>query len=206
VRERHYRAYRLALAPLGGNPLDEPAYWRLKRRGLGLAELVSRSRVAANREGAFLEGFVAHVEDPANLRLDRLFPGVADTLAALRSRGNRLYLLSLRRQARPFQRQVEDLGIAEAFERVCSRRANGAGQLAKARLIGQLGFDRPAAVVGDTEADILAARRLGLAAIGVPTGLRTSGYLRDAGADVIVGRVRGLPAALDQLRSSPPRA
>jgi phosphoglycolate phosphatase-like HAD superfamily hydrolase len=195
VRERHYRAYRLALAPLGGHPLDEPAYWRLKRRGPGLAELLSRSRVAADRQGA-------QVEDPANLRLDRLFPGVADTLAALRGRGDRLYLLSLRRHARPFQRQVEDLGIAAAFERVCSGRAHAAGELAKAQLIGQLGFDRPAAVVGDTEADILAARKLGLAAIGVPTGLRTRGYLRDAGADAIVDRVRRLPAALDRVRSS----
>jgi phosphoglycolate phosphatase len=158
----------------------------------------------AGGEAAFLERFVARVEDPANLRLDRLFPGVAGTLAALRDRGDRLCLLSLRRRAGPFQRQVEDLGIAGLFERVCSERSHAADELAKADLIGRVGFDRPAAVVGDTEADILAARALGLAAIGVTTGLRTAGYLGEVGADAVVDRVGRLPARLDRLRSSAP--
>jgi phosphoglycolate phosphatase-like HAD superfamily hydrolase len=205
VRQRHYRAYRLALAPLGGRPLDPSAYWRLKRRGGSHGELLSRSGVAEDRQGVFLDGFLAQVEDPANLRLDRLFPGVADMLWTLRRGGDRLYLVSLRRAAGPFLQQVEELGIAGAFARVCSGRPQVSGEGSKAQLIGQLGFEQPAAAVGDTEADILAARALGLTAVGVPTGLRSRGCLRRAGADVVLDRVRQLPELRQAIGGPPPR-
>ena len=48
----------------------------------------------AAREGAFLERFVAWIEAPEQLRLDRLFPAVPAVLAALRRRGDRLVLLN----------------------------------------------------------------------------------------------------------------
>jgi phosphoglycolate phosphatase-like HAD superfamily hydrolase len=51
-------------------------------------------------------------------------------------------------------------------------------------------------VVGDTEADVLAAHALGLRAIGVASGLRSRGYLERAGAEVVLARVTQLPAAL----------
>lgn len=199
MRERHYRTYRSTTEAFQGRPLAMAEYWRLKRRGARWGELLGRSGVAARLEGAFLERFVAQIEAPASLRLDRLLPGVEETLVALRRRGDRLFLLSLRSSSRDFLQQVCGLGIASVFERVCSGREHPQGNLAKVHLIEQLGFDRPAAVVGDTEADILAARSLGLPAIGVSTGLRNRSYLRHVGADVVVERLRELPATLGSL-------
>jgi phosphoglycolate phosphatase-like HAD superfamily hydrolase len=69
--------------------------------------------------------------------------------------------------------------------------------VAKRRLIEAAGFDGPAAVVGDTEADMGAARALGLAPVGVSTGLRSRRFLLAAGATVVVDRVARVPAALD---------
>jgi phosphoglycolate phosphatase-like HAD superfamily hydrolase len=59
----------------------------------------------------------------------------------------------------------------------------------------------PAAVVGDTEADMGAARALGLAAVGVTTGLRNRRVLLAAGADAVVDRTARVPAALDGVRA-----
>ena len=59
------------------------AYWTLKRRRGPVAEGLERSEVAAQMETAFPERFVAQIEAPGSLRLDRLFPGVWQTLAAL---------------------------------------------------------------------------------------------------------------------------
>jgi phosphoglycolate phosphatase len=191
------------VAAFGGRPLDARRYWTLKRRGARWAELLARSAVAAGREDAFLERFVARIEAPEQLRLDRLFPGVPAMLEALRLRGDRLLLLSLRRSPAALLRQVHDLGVAGAFERVCSGQAHAEGPRSKVHLIRQAGITRPAAVVGDTEADVVAARRLGLTAVGVCGGLRTGGYLRRAGADVVLDGVGQLPAILAELAGSP---
>jgi phosphoglycolate phosphatase len=206
VRERHYATYRSAVAAFGGRPLEVGTYWARKRRGVGWAALLAASGVAADRQGAFLERFVAEIEDPRRLRLDRLFPGAAETLQALRDRGDRLVLLSLRRSPAALLRQVDDLGIAAAFERVCSGQRHPEGHRAKVHLVRRVDPGPAAVLVGDTEADVLAARQLGLASVGVAGGLRTRGYLRRAGADVVVDGVRQLPAVLARLAPSPSAA
>jgi phosphoglycolate phosphatase len=203
VRARHYATYRSTVQAFGGRPLDAGRYWARKRQGVGWAELLAGSEVAADREDAFLERFVARIEAPPSLRLDRLFPGVRETLDALRRRGDRLVLVSLRRSPEALLGQVHDLGIAGAFERICSGHEHAEGHRSKVHLIRQVRPGPSAVLVGDTEADVLAARHLGLPSVGVAGGLRTRGYLRRAGADVVVDGVRQLPAVLAWLVPSP---
>jgi phosphoglycolate phosphatase len=203
VRERHYLTYRSSLEAVGGRPLGAGAYWARKRRGAGWPEVLGGSQVAAGLAGPFLERFLAEIEAPWRLRLDRLFPGVRPTLETLRRRGDRLFLVSLRRSSREFLDQVRGLGIAGAFEGVLSGQAHAEGRLAKLHLLRQVELDGPAAVVGDTEADVLAARQLGLAAIAVSSGLRTAAYLKAAGADAVVDGVAQVPTILGSLAPSP---
>jgi phosphoglycolate phosphatase-like HAD superfamily hydrolase len=68
--------------------------------------------------------------------------------------------------------------------------------VAKRDLIERAGFGDAAAVVGDTEADMGAARALGLAPVGVTTGLRNRSYLLSAGAATVLDRIGQVPAAL----------
>jgi phosphoglycolate phosphatase len=202
VRERHYRTYRAAVEAFGGRPLGGTSYWTLKRRGARWAEVLARSEIDTRREGAFLERFVARIEAPGNLRLDRLFPSVPEMLEALGRGGGRLFLVSLRRSSSGLRRQLHDLGIATAFERVCSGHAEARSHLQKANLIRQLGVVPPAVLVGDTEADVLAAELLGLGAIGVSSGMRNRRYLTDIGADVVVEQVAQVPTVLDSVSPS----
>jgi phosphoglycolate phosphatase-like HAD superfamily hydrolase len=76
-------------------------------------------------------------------------------------------------------------------------RTSADDRVAKRRLIEAAGLDGPGAVVGDTEADMGAARALGLAAVGVSTGLRNRGVLLAAGAGTVVDRLARVPAAVD---------
>jgi phosphoglycolate phosphatase-like HAD superfamily hydrolase len=153
--------------------------------------------VDAERQDEFLQRFLERIEAPASLALDRLFPGVEATLAALRRRGARLVLLSLRRSPNAFAQQVDRLGIGPAFELVDAGRVHEDGAMSKRHLIERASLGAAAAVVGDTEAHVLAARALGLASIGVTTGLRNRGYLLGAGAGAVVDRVDRVPATLD---------
>jgi phosphoglycolate phosphatase len=162
--------------------------------------VLARSEVDPGRQDRFLARFLAEIEAPARLALDRLFPGVTAALAALAGDGDRLVLLSLRRSPAAFAGQVERLGIADAFERVEAARTSEDACLAKRDLVAWAGADARAAVVGDTEADVGAARALGLASVGVTTGLRNRGFLLRAGADVVVDRIGQVPAALARRR------
>ena len=76
-------------------------------------------------------------------------------------------------------------------------RAAADDRAAKRWLIEAAGLGGPGAVVGDTEADMGAARALGLAAVGVSTGLRNRGVLLAVGADAVVDRLARVPAAVD---------
>jgi phosphoglycolate phosphatase len=162
--------------------------------------VLARSEVDPGRQDRFLARFLAEIEAPARLALDRLFPGVEAALGALAGAGDRLVLLSLRRSPAAFAGQVERLGIAGAFERVDAARTSEDARLAKRDLVARAAADGRAAVVGDTEADVGAARALGLASVGVTTGLRNRGYLLRAGADVVVDRIGQVPAALARRR------
>jgi phosphoglycolate phosphatase len=159
--------------------------------------VLAASGTGPGRREAFLHRFLAEIESPDRLALDRLLPGAAAALAALAARGDRLVLVSLRRDPAAFAGQVARLGIAERFDRVDAGRTSADDRVAKRRLIEAAGLGGPAAVVGDTEADMGAARALGLAAVGVTTGLRNRRVLLAAGADAVVDRIARVPAAVD---------
>jgi phosphoglycolate phosphatase-like HAD superfamily hydrolase len=163
--------------------------------------VLAASGVGPDGREAFLDRFLGEIEAPDRLALDRLLPGAAATLAELAGRGDRLVLLSLRRDPAAFAAQVARLGIAGRFDRVDAGRTSTDDKLAKRRLIEAAGPGGRAAVVGDTEADMGAARALGLAAVGVSTGLRNRGVLLAAGAAVVVDRLARVPAALAGARS-----
>jgi phosphoglycolate phosphatase len=163
--------------------------------------VLAASGAGPGRREAFLARFLAEIESPDRLALDRLLPGAVAALAALAARGDRLVLLSLRRDPAAFAGQVARLRIAERFARVDAGRTSADDRVAKRRLIEAAGVDGPAAVVGDTEADMGAARALGLAAVGVTTGLRNRRVLLAAGADAVVDRTARVPAALDGVRA-----
>jgi phosphoglycolate phosphatase len=183
-----------------GRPLDATRYWTLKRRGAAWPEILGKSQVTLRFQEAFIDRFVAWIEAPASLGLDRLFPGTKLALETLGRQGDRLVLLSLRRSSSAFLQQVSDLGLAQLFEWTRTGHTQAVGHLDKIELIRQAGFSPPAAVVGDTEADVLAARELGLAAVAVSSGLRNRSYLRRVGADVVLDGVRQVPEALRSAR------
>jgi phosphoglycolate phosphatase len=200
VRERHDDTYRSTTEALRGRPLDAAEYWERKRRGQVWAGILAASGIAAADERRFLEHFVAGIEAPERLRLDRLFPWALQALAALRRGGDRLVLLSLRRSASGLERQLGWLGIAGEFDHVRSGHSGASGKDDKLRLIRELGIGPPAAVVGDTEADVLAATELGLPAIALASGLRDRSYLERLGADLVLDGIAQVPEALAAIR------
>jgi phosphoglycolate phosphatase len=161
----------------GQQPLTREAVTSMV--GEGAARLIDRVLAARPGTGldttAALQRYLALYEaDP--LRLTRLYPCVAETLARLRAHGIRLALCT-NKPERPSRAILAHFGLADGFDRIV-----GGDTLpwckpdrrVLERLLDDLGMTADEAVlVGDSEVDAATA-----AAAGLPFILMTYGYRR----------------------------
>jgi phosphoglycolate phosphatase len=125
---------------------------------------------------------------PIGLYENAVYPGVPEMLESLRRKGLRLYVAT----AKPTvyaTRVVEHFGLERHFERVYGSELDGT-RTDKVELVGHLieetGIDPgAAALVGDREHDILAARAHGMLAVGVVYGYGSVEELRGVGAEAL---------------------
>jgi len=130
-----------------------------------------------------------------------LFPGFLDAALALRSRGAKLALCTNKTE-RLMTRLLSELGIADLFEAVAGRDTfpfHKPDPRHITQLVAQAGGRLPfAAMIGDSEADIAAARGAGIAAIAVRFGY--AAVPADAlGADAVLDSFVELPDLVERL-------
>ena len=133
----------------------------------------------------------------ASLTETAVTPGIADVLAALRDDGRCLGVATSK--PRPFAEPLlEVLGMRAYFDVVAGPELDASGE-DKTTTVGAalraLGA-HAGAMVGDRSFDMVAARALGLRAIGVGWGIGSRAELEDAGAERIVATPAELPAAV----------
>jgi phosphoglycolate phosphatase len=194
------------LCERGRAPLSLPQVRRMI--GDGAAALVSRalaesgldSSEAANALPRFLQLYEADA-----VRLTRPYPGVPETLAALRRRGYRTAICTNKPQ-HATHTVLEGLGLSSLFDGIAGGdrfavRKPDPGHLLG--LIGALGARaEAAAMIGDNENDAAAAH-----AAGIPLVLMLYGYARvdpaSLAADALLDDFADLPATLDRLGLTP---
>jgi phosphoglycolate phosphatase len=174
--DHHYVCYREILTGQGHAPLSKHRYWHLKRAGVNAAAILACSGAAADAD-RFRSAFRECVEHPSLLALDRVQPGVPETLARWRAEGRRIVLATLRRDPEALATQLERTGLAELFDAVArsDARDGAVGKAARARVAGA-GVES-CLWIGDTELDIAAARALGCRVWAVTCGLRSRAFL-----------------------------
>ncbi|HEY8489717.1 MAG TPA: HAD hydrolase-like protein [Dehalococcoidia bacterium] len=204
VRGRYWALHSHLVGRLGARSPLQRAYWGRKRRGLGLEAVLLDAGPAARRE--YRRRWLAEVETAAFLQHDRLLPGARDALARLGVRA-RLVLVTLRRNRRTLVAQLDHLGISGFFAQVATPQTPTEHE-SKAALIRRVdGLPGPGAlVVGDTEADVAAARELGLRSVAVLSGLRDRAFLEARRPDYIIQSITELPRLLEGLGPDAPRA
>ena len=204
VSDRYYSTYQLGLADtqaiyqaqgvhLPIRLLSKDQFWRMKQDRTPDTEIAMRSGLNHEQIDVFLTRVAQIVNQPALLQKDRLQPGVQWALALLHSRGARLVLVTLRCQHQAIQ-ILQNYGLARLFS--CIRGTQDTGETAyhnyaevKAKLLAEVlaeqawqpGHTKSAWMVGDTEADILAAQALQIPAIALTCGIRSSSYLERFG-------------------------
>lgn len=195
------RALNITLRDAGRRPLDLGAVRTLI--GDGLAVLVERGFAAtgpspepaalARAKQLCLEHYLEHCTDESFL-----FPGVIDTLRALRETGARLAVCT-NKPLQPTRKMLDALGVAPLIEYAVGgdsypvRKPDPAMLL---RTLEDMGASaRTAVMVGDSLNDVRAAR-----GAGIPVVFANFGYGRlpaNEAIDADISRFEELPAAID---------
>ncbi len=167
---------------------------------IDLAEVDARMGIKLEAEVAFWFPETAHASAAAAYRrhyvrlapaLTTLLPGAGEALAAVRRAGERAVVITAK-HAVSVQPSLAAAGLApdEVFTHVHGPE--------KAAVLAVLAA---AAYVGDTPADMAAARDGGAAAVGVTTGSFSAAELRAAGADVVLGSLQDFPSWYEGFRA-----
>jgi phosphoglycolate phosphatase-like HAD superfamily hydrolase len=214
VRARYHGVYSGIAAELGVEPLTLDRYWAAKRSRAPLASFFPGVRDQNELEQFYLARWLPQIEAPDALARDTVVPGAKECLASLQP-SHALFLVTLRRDAMALAAQLEKTGLRSYFTAVRSGwvrsehapgtvsdgvRSNegAAGVRLKAGWIQEL-LTGSAALIGDSEIDMEAARLARIQAIGVSFGIREPADLLTWGADVVLDDIRELPALLGRL-------
>jgi phosphoglycolate phosphatase len=125
--------------------------------------------------------------------LTTLLPGAAEALAAVKGAGEDAVIVTAK-HAMSVEPSLRAVGLAP--DRLFTH-VHGAE---KGEVLARLGA---AAYVGDTPADMGAARLAAALAVGVPTGSFDAGQLVGAGADIVLGSLLEFPSWYARLRAGP---
>ncbi|HXG35606.1 MAG TPA: HAD hydrolase-like protein [Dehalococcoidia bacterium] len=195
VSQRYHAVYSRLLEQLGGEPVTKSHYWRLRRLNAPMQDLLA----GLDEEGQelFRQGWLDSIETPSYLALDSLLPGVRSALDSLR-REYRLVLVTLRRDRKALLAQLNSLALSNLFASVLTPSEQGApGELKGDLLKRDATSTESGIVVGDSEADVQAARQADLPVVCVTSGIRDRDFLARLAPDAIIDSLVELKSLLD---------
>jgi len=179
--KRNYYTYKLLIKKYKLRTLPFNTYWKLKR---------SKTIVVDNQN--FSNDFINLIESPNALKKDRLFKYSKKVLALLKDKGYELYLVSYRASRKQTILQLKSLGIYDYFTEVCLGKGIN-GNITKSKYIKKhIKKDDDVYVVGDTEDDILAAKKVNAISIAVLSGIRNKKILLKLNPNFIISDIRSL--------------
>ncbi len=172
-RSRLHRLF-CALAPEAEMPFDD--YWTLKRAPRSNASILHElAGWSDDQTRDFERRWLEEVEREEYLQFDRPLAHAERALGLLCRRGS-LMLLTSRQFEDRARRQIERHHLDRYFEDlIVATSGRDKAQAVRARGLELASDDL---LVGDTEADIRAARKLGITAVALEGGVRHGEFLR----------------------------
>lgn len=193
-KERHYFCYRSILERYGFEPIGIDEYWVKKRALVNRRDLLSMTG-AEEIYDDFLAEWLALIELPEVLALDKVQEGAIDCLRGWKEQGIELILVTLRKNKQALEGQLKLMGLRQFLDvvLVCDHAEGGEGKADAVRSMfqGKL-FKKDALWIGDTEADWEAAKSLGCGVVLLSNGLRNEAYLSSLQGAVVKPSIASL--------------
>ncbi len=192
VSARFYRIYCDLLGLFNCDKrLSKEQYWRLKRERCPEEEIVHRTCMDVD-VGKYIDLRMKMIESPEYLKYDCPFSYTFKVIRKLKEEGNRLVVVSLRESLEKTKREVDQFGFRPFFDKVL---VHNAAVVDKWKLKVDMVrsdslFDvNNSVMVGDTEADFMAARGLGIPCFLVSSGIRTGEYLTSLNPGFVIENI-----------------
>lgn len=215
VSERYYRVYQFCLAEARDthqpvNQLSKEEFWRLKRAQVTERQIGMMSGLYEDQARQFAHLRRQTVHTLPYLVYDKPTLGAIDTLARIQQAGIHLVVMTMRR-VRELDTALEQYELGRFFPPECryclSNDYVKTQDIEDKPLLMQQALKelKPAAqtwMVGDTEADIAAAKTHGIQMIAVLSGIRDRNRLEKHQPDQIV---YDLGEAVDRILKQAPR-
>ncbi|UCD15442.1 MAG: HAD family hydrolase [Candidatus Omnitrophota bacterium] len=171
---------------------DYKDYWRKKRMRMPFGELIGflEANTLVNR---YVKEWVKQIEKDSVLELDKVFPYVEKVLSYLKNKYD-LVIVTQRRRRRTVLEEISKLNLKKYFKDILvGNNQKEEPHISKYRAVIEYpGFNKNSVFVGDTEADINAAKMLKIRNIAVLSGIRNRGFLENFEPDYIIKDIRGL--------------
>jgi len=178
-KERHYYCYRSILESFGFKPININEYWEKKRALINRRDLLSLSG-AEEIYDDFLAEWLAIIESPTVLALDKVQEGAVDCLRNWKEQGIELNLVTMRKNRQALEEQLNSMRLRQYLDTVlvCDHNEGGKGKADAVRKMYSIEqLSKNLLWIGDTEADWEAAKYLGCQLILLSNGLRNDAFL-----------------------------
>jgi phosphoglycolate phosphatase-like HAD superfamily hydrolase len=189
------RLYHLFCDLAGAVPFTLEQYGQLKQEGwLQKQLLLQYLHFSEEQATAFHDRWLEEVETPAYLRFDQLFPFTKKVLEESKRIAKSLYLVTARRNREHLILQLNQLELTDFFTGILT--ATPPQEKHTAVLAATVSVAASDCWVGDTTADIKAARLLGMKSIAVYSGQQGEQLLKQLQPDFLLKDISQLPGCL----------
>lgn len=161
--------YVRALGELGYGHLELGPYWEMRRQPIHISEIVGIHVKDTELVRKACEAKYALAMDPRVLSLDTVLPHVSDVLRGCRGT-YAVHVVTSRADLDATRQQLGRLGLLELLDGVTCTAHQDKRPFFEA-------IPNVVAVVGDTEHDVLPAKRAGIRSIAVASGIRSRAFL-----------------------------
>lgn len=182
---RVYESYSIAIRKLGGIPVEYTTFLLNKRSGSPKEELLSQSKVDPSQIDKFDRYIFDLIETDSIILLDCLFAWSKDFLRSLVNLGFELCLLSSRQRSDLLYSQITRYSIEKYFSNIFVEKDKKSFLVSKNNRFTWF-------IIGDTEAEIIAAKESKIPCISVTWGMRSEKFLLDLHPEYIANNVQEL--------------
>ncbi len=201
VSDRYYNVHQEILRRLNIEKRQEKKeYWSQKRNKISIENICEISK-SDGKLTQYKNSWLKLIENKRYLQTDKLHNNeIRQTLFRLHS-DNRLVLVTLRKNKENLFYQLKTLQLQSFFDLILTSSDQNESSDIKASLISSDALFDPSSsvVIGDTEFDIIAGKKLQVPTIAVLSGIRSGHILKSLKPDYILPNINFLPTILTNL-------
>lgn len=178
--DRFYKIYRDALLENDHIPLSKEDWINMRKMGLH----------HSSEEHKILNPyFEKYFECSEYLKQDKIFPGMKEVIECLQKK-YLVKIVSFRSNGKTLREQLSYLGINKNIEIIIQGYNPGVPSDEKARMIKKVIPNPSGYIIGDTEYEVIAGKKLGLKTISVTYGDRSRDTLQKYNPDFLIDSPR----------------